>query len=71
MKTEPTIETKFETIAHADRLTLKFEGENWGDGRGALDTKVSITAGTMLWISWPEREKFINELKAVIDKYAI
>ena len=65
----PKTVTKFDTINHGDNLPLKFEGEDYGDG--PKDTRVTIQSGTLLWISWEDGEKFVEEFKALTDKYAI
>lgn len=36
-----------------------------------LDTAVNVSEGTLCVITWADREKFTEELNAVIDKYRI
>lgn len=68
---EPRISKITTTIPHGTDVTLTFAGEDYGGGEGPLDTKVTIEAGTLCWINWKERQAFINDLKTIIDKYAI
>jgi G3E family GTPase len=67
---EPRIHTHTKTIPYANDLTLTFKGEQY-KGREVLDTRVEIDAGCICCITWKDKEKFIEELMAVIDKYAI
>lgn len=67
MENEPKI--------HIDRRflgdqNLKFEGEQY-KGMPVLDTRVTILEGTVCWISWKDREAFVKELNATIEKYRI
>lgn len=40
-------------------------------GAPELDTEVKIEGGILCWISLPEKEAFMQELNAVIEKYRI
>lgn len=66
---EPKLITDTATIDHGDNLKLTLTGENYGEG--PLDTKVVIEPGVLCWISWPQKDAFLDELKALIDKHAI
>lgn len=67
---EPRIHSSGDMIPHGSNLLLKLSGEQY-KGLPVLDTKVEIEAGTLCWITWNDRQAFLSELKAVIDKYAI
>ncbi len=70
MAEEPRIHKHTDRIDHGGNLRLTLSGEQY-KGQDVLDTKVEIEAGTICWITWKDKEKFLSELKAVIDKYAI
>jgi hypothetical protein len=67
---EPRKFTSTTTIPHGSYLKLTLTGEQYS-GNPILDTKVEIDAGNLCWITWADKDKFIGELKSVIDKYAI
>jgi hypothetical protein len=67
MSNEPKISTVTKTLG---TLNVKFEGEQYS-GHPVLDTKVSINGEVICWITWNDRDSFMNELQSVISKYYI
>lgn len=65
-KYKPKIHTELKMVG---ALTVKFEGEEY-DGE-ILDTKVTISGAELCYISWSDRESFVNDLKQAIEKYFI
>lgn len=63
---KPKIHTTTRAIGS---LEIKFEGEVY-DGR-ILDTKVSINGAELCWISWADKDSFVQDLKEAIEKYFI
>lgn len=51
-------------------LVMTFITEQF-PGAPELDTEVKIEGGILCWISLPEKEAFMQELNAVIEKYRI
>jgi hypothetical protein len=66
MITNPKIITQ---THHVGDLSIQLDGENWGNG--LEDTKVSINGQLLCWVTWKEKDNFLNELKDVINKYRI
>lgn len=66
MQTTPIYHERSEHLEHA---VIKFKGEQW-DGK-TLDTEVTINGMLLCYISWPEKENFLKDLKEVVDKYII
>lgn len=62
--------TRTQTLDSTDNLELSFVTEQF-KGEPELDTKVEIEGGTLCWISLPDKDKFVQELEAVISKYRI
>jgi hypothetical protein len=67
---EPRIHIHRDNIPTGDNLQVTFKGEQY-KGLAILDTKVEIEAGTLCWITWKDKEIFLLELHALINKYAI
>lgn len=63
---KPIIHTYTATVGE---LELTFEGEQWDDQ--VLDTRVSTHGTTMCWITWADKEAFIEDLNNAIQKYFI
>lgn len=63
---EPRMHNSLARIGN-NGLRLEFEGEQYDKGQ-ILDTKVTIKAGTICWITWDDRIKFSDEIQAVINK---
>lgn len=55
--------------AHLGDLTMVFECEPC-EGK-YLDTKVTVNGVQMCWISWPEKDEFIQKLTNIIDTFRI
>ncbi|MCK9417096.1 hypothetical protein M0Q97_10610 [Candidatus Dojkabacteria bacterium] len=51
-------------------VTIDFNGEKYW-GNPILDTRVIIEGKTICWITWNDKDVFINELNDVISKYRI
>lgn len=66
-ETEPKIHTVTKTFGE---LEIKLEGEQYR-GQPILDTRVSIDGKTVCWISWENKDEFIEELQEPIRKYCI
>lgn len=66
-KHKPNIITNLKLVGS---LTLKFEGEQH-EGNEILDTKVTINGAELCYITWSDRESFVNDLKQAIEKYFI
>lgn len=56
-------------LTSGDNLTINCESEV-SDGI-LLDTKVTIEAGCLCWVSGEERDEFIAKMQEIIDKYRI
>jgi len=69
-QTEPRIVKDISNIGGYN-INLYFSGADWLDGRGLLDTRVSINGDTLCFITWNDRENFVKELNEVIEKYRI
>jgi hypothetical protein len=67
---EPKIHKHNTNLSHGSELKLTFSGEQY-KGQDVLDTRVEIESGTICWITWKDRDKFIDELNELIAKYAI
>lgn len=66
------METKvrMHTLNSTDNLPIRMETESY-DGKDG-DTKVTLmSAGVLCWVSGEEKEKFLEELNNLIDKYRI
>lgn len=66
MQTEPKYREQMDSLVHA---VIKFKAEEW-DGK-TLDTEVIINGALLCFITWPDREAFLKDLKEVVDKYII
>lgn len=63
------LDTKLKVYS-LNNLPIHLETEYY-DGK-AGDTKVILpSSGTLCWVSGEEREKFIEELNSIVDKYRI
>lgn len=67
MQTEPRYLTHTHYIGD---LKFDFKGEAWDD-RGFLDTAVTCNDKFLCCITWAEKEAFVSELNAIIEKYRI
>lgn len=67
MQTEPRYITNTHMVGD---LQLSFRGEAWDD-KGFVDTEVKCNGNLLCWIVWPDKEKFVQELNAIISKYRI
>jgi hypothetical protein len=67
---EPRIHTSRNSIPHGGNLTITFKGEQY-KGLPILDTRVEIEGGCLFCLTWEEKEQFMDEFRALIDKYAI
>lgn len=54
---------------HIGTVAVDLKCENLGGE--LLDTSVNIKAGRICCITWQDKDAFIKELNAVIDKYRI
>lgn len=66
-KYKPKIHTEIKLVGS---LTIKFEGEQY-PGQPVLDTKVTINGGELCWISWSDKDSFVQDIKQAIEKYFI
>lgn len=67
MQTEPKYITDIHRIGE---LNFTFKGEAW-DNRVFLDTTVTCNDKFLCCITWADKETFVSELNAVIEKYRI
>ena len=58
------------SVAPLGNLTASFVGEHY-TGLDILDTDVSINGKNLCCITWDNRDTFVAELNAVIEKYRI
>lgn len=65
--TEPKIHTSTDMLGDAQ---IKFEGEQYR-GQPVLDTHVTIHDLHLCWISWADKEAFLNELQSIVERYRI
>lgn len=61
--------TTYKTIGNG--VELEMISEVYAGEPAPLDTAVNVSEGTLCVITWADREKFTEELNAVIDKYRI
>jgi len=54
-----------ETIYENADVKIQLERDDKHEG------KVYCNGELLIWISWSEKEKFVDELKSVFDKYRI
>lgn len=56
---------------HLPSVEIEFISEHYPDEPQPLDTTVNIAHGTLCAITWADRDKFVEELQAVINKFMI
>jgi hypothetical protein len=61
---------KVKHSASIGRLSAVLSGEQYS-GSPILDTSVQLEAGYLCWITWSDKEKFLEELNSIINKYCI
>ena len=67
MENEPRYYT--DTKSFCD-FNLEFKGEQY-KGSPILDTSVKINGQTLCWINWQDKEQFVQELRAIINRFKI